>query len=185
MAAGLGAGLAPGLAVGLAVVVVSAGAGRGCGSGAEVIGSSGFSGCRGRIGGRSGPCAEVRAGRSHRATPPLDRGLTPDHHRCPVSPLTTVRSPGLSVANATPVGWDQRAGRVLEGEAPRRQSEGFWPRNVSPLSILALFRANSRSAADSLRGAQPGRPQPSVTFVMTSPLAQDTRRILRRVIPRN
>lgn len=172
MAAGLGAGPAAGLAMGLAVVVVSAGVGRVCGSGAEVIGSSGFSGRRGRIGGRSGPYAEVRAGRTcHRGRSPLVRGLTPDHHQCPVRPLTTVRSPGLSVADATPVDWDQRAGRVLEGEAPRRQSEGFWARNVSPLSIRALFRANSRSAADSFRGAHPGCPQLSVTFVMTSPLA--------------
>ncbi|MFJ9530553.1 hypothetical protein [Streptomyces cyaneofuscatus] len=75
------------------------------------------------------------------------------------------------MADATPAGRTQRAGRLLEGEAPRRQSEGFWPRNVSPLSIRALFRANSRSAADSFRGAQPGCPQLSVTFVMTSPLA--------------
>lgn len=65
----------------------------------------------------------------------------------------------------------QRAGRVLETEAPRRQSEGLRERKVSPLSILALFRSNSRSAADGWRGAQPGCPQFSPTFVMTVPLS--------------
>lgn len=64
----------------------------------------------------------------------------------------------------------QRAGRVLETAAPRRQSEGLRERNVSPLSILTLFGATSRSAADRCRGGQPGCLRPSVAWVMTSPL---------------
>lgn len=60
---------------------------------------------------------------------------------------------------------------VLDGEEPSRQSEGFWPRQASPLSTRALFRENFRSAADSCRGAQPGCPQRPAIFVMTSPLA--------------
>ncbi|GGV30820.1 hypothetical protein GCM10010260_84010 [Streptomyces filipinensis] len=52
-------------------------------------------------------------------------------------------------------------GLVLDGEAPRRWSEVFWPRNVSPLSIRAactpafFFAAYARLIAS--RCALPGR----------------------------
>ncbi|GAA3759113.1 IS5 family transposase [Streptomyces tremellae] len=62
--------------MGLAVAAVSAEVGGVCGSGAVVIGSSGFSG-RTRPGRRSsGPHADVRTGRGHREEAPLDRRLT-------------------------------------------------------------------------------------------------------------
>lgn len=106
---------------------------------------------------------------THPARTPLVRRLT--LHPADVRFRVKACATDLPVADTTPTSRGQRAGRLLDGEAPRRQAEGFWPRNVSPLSILALFRANSRSAADNGRGAQPGRLQPSATFVMTSPLA--------------